>query len=190
MKRVLLTIVALIVVAVLVVVGIAATKPGTYRVERKAVVGAPPESVFARVDDFHRWPDWSPWEKLDPAMRRTFDGPERGVGASYAWVGNSNVGEGKMTITESVPDSRIALQLEFIKPFASVTQTEFGFAPVAGGTDVTWAMAGNHDFIAKIFCVFMDMDAMIGKDFETGLANLDASLQRSAPAPVDTVAAP
>ena len=190
MKRVLLTIVALLLVAGVVVAGLAATKPDTYTVTRTAVVAAPPESVFAQVDDFRRWAAWSPWEKLDPAMQKTFEGPESGVGSSYAWSGNSQVGVGKMTITESVPPEHVGLRLEFIKPFASVSQTRFAFAPAPGGTQVTWEMEGRHNFVSKCMCVFMDMDKMVGKDFESGLANLD-QVARSMPAaaPADTAAA-
>ena len=187
MKRVLVSILVLLVVCVLVVLGLAMSQPGHYRVERRATVGAPPESVFARVNDFRRWPEWSPWEKLDPAMQKTYEGPETGVGSSYAWSGNADVGRGKMTITESEPPSRVGIRLEFLAPMAAVSQTEFAFAPATGGTDVTWTMNGTNNFMAKLFTVFMDMDAMIGKDFEAGLAALDSV--SSANAPPDTAAA-
>lgn len=183
MKKVLLTIVALLLLAGVVLVALAASKPNTYRVERKAVVAAPPESAYARVEDFRRWAEWSPWERLDPAMKKTYDGPESGVGASYAWSGNAQVGAGKMTITDSDPPSRLGLQLEFIKPFAAECKTQFTFAPDPAGTEVTWAMEGTNNFVSKVFAVFMDMDTMIGKDLETGLANLDTAARSNAPPP-------
>lgn len=181
MKKVLLTIVLLAVVAVAAVLAIAATKPADYNIVRSATIAAPPEVLFAQVNDFHQWPHWSPWEKLDPAMKRTLEG-DSGMGATYAWAGNSDAGEGKMTITRSEPSSAIDIQLDFIKPFASTAQCDFAFAPGADGTTVTWTMKGKYDFVSKVFCVFVDMDKMIGADFETGLASLKTIAESAPPA--------
>lgn len=185
MKKVILTILALLAVGILVVVAIAATRPGTYAVERSAEIAAPPARVYTLVNDFHHWPQWSPWEKLDPAMSKTFGGAPSGEGATYAWSGNDQVGEGTMTIVESEPDSRVGIQLEFVKPWESTSRTDFTFVPAGAGTRVNWRMTGENDFTAKLFTVFMDMDQMIGKDFETGLANLKSVAE--GPAPVDTL---
>jgi uncharacterized protein YndB with AHSA1/START domain len=141
-------------------------------VTRSATIAAPPATVFAQVNDLRRWEAWSPWEKLDPAMKRTFAGPESGKDASYGWVGNDKVGEGRMTITESEPDARIAIRLDFIKPFEETSQVGFTFAPEGAGTNVTWTMDGNHSYVSKVMCVFMDMEKMIGTDYEKGLAQL------------------
>jgi hypothetical protein len=139
-------------------------------------MAAPPENAFAQVNDFHAWPAWSPW------MKKTFEGAPSGVGAVYAWVGNKQVGEGKMTIEKSTPPSLIGIKLEFIKPFAATNQATFTFTPSAGGTNVTWAMDGQNNFVGKAFSMFMDMDKMIGGDFEKGLASMK-SLAESAPKP-------
>ncbi|MBL8179147.1 MAG: SRPBCC family protein [Bryobacterales bacterium] len=152
---------------------VVAMQPAQFEVTRKARIAAPPEKVFAMVNDFHRWEAWSPWEKLDPAMKKTFSGPEAGAGASYAWVGNSDVGEGRMTITESHPQQHIRIRLEFLKPFAATNQTEFRFTPAANEVEVSWTMTGENNFISKAFCLFLGgMDKMIGPDFEKGLTQL------------------
>jgi uncharacterized protein YndB with AHSA1/START domain len=162
-------------VAALVVVFVVfvATRPAAFRIERSIVVSAPPESAFAHVNDFHKWAAWSPWEKMDPTMKKTFDGAPAGAGAVYSWVGNQKVGEGRMTIEKSEAPSLVGLKLEFFKPWAATNATTFSFVPSDGGTKVTWAMDGAHaGFGAKAFSVVMNMDKLVGKDFERGLASL------------------
>jgi len=161
-----------IALAVLVAIAVAviATRPDSFRVERSSLVAAPPASVFPLVNDFHKWTAWSPWEKLDPNLKRSYEGPSEGAGAKYAWVGNSEVGEGRMTIVDSKAPGSISIKLEFLKPFASTSDTLFTFAPDGAGTRVTWTMSGRNNLMAKAFSVFMDMDKMVGPDFEKGLA--------------------
>ncbi|MDX2051232.1 MAG: SRPBCC family protein [Polyangiaceae bacterium] len=171
-KKVLLGIGGVLVVAILAVCGLAATKPATFRVERRTVIATPPEAVFPHLEDFHQWAAWSPWEKLDPGMQKTFGGAARGKGATYAWRGNDDVGEGNMTIIESRPNEQLSIRLEFLKPFAATNTTMYTLKPQSNGTEITWAMEGPNSFIGKVMSVFISMDAMIGKDFEEGLANL------------------
>ena len=159
-----------IVVVVLVVV--IATRPDAFRVERSGVIAAPPGVVFPMVNDFHKWAAWSPWEKLDPNLKRTYTGQAEGPGAKYAWVGNSQVGEGRMTIVDSKAPASISIKLEFLKPFESTSDTLFSFAEDGTGTRVTWTMSGKHNLISKAFSLFMDMDKMVGPDFEKGLATM------------------
>lgn len=160
-----------------VIVGLAvaiATRPGSFRLERRATLAAPPDVVFGYVNDFRKWIAWSPWEKLDPNLQRTFDGAAAGVGASYAWSGNNKAGQGKMTVRESVPNERIAIDLHFIKPFEAHNLAEFAFKPVAEGVEVTWSMSGKNNIMTKAFRLFVDVDKLVGKDFEEGLAKLGA----------------
>jgi hypothetical protein len=169
--------------ALLAFVGFVASRPSTYRVERTSTIAAPAERVFAQLDDFRAWAAWSPWEKLDPNMKKTFSGPERGKGASYAWQGSGDVGKGKMTIVEHHPPTHVGCKLEFIEPFTSTARTDFSLSANAdGSTLVTWSMDGQNDFLGKLFGVFMDMDAMIGADYEKGLAQLKTVVE-GAPAP-------
>lgn len=171
----------ILIVLVLAIAGVliyAATKPDTFQVQRKATIAAPPDKVFALIDDFHRWGEWSPWEKLDPAMTRTFEGPATGPGAVYAWKGNKDVGQGRMEIAESTPPSRIAIKLDFIEPMESNNVTEFVLAPKDGGTEVTWTMRGPSPYLTKLMDTVVGMDRMIGKDFEAGLANMKAAAER------------
>ena len=167
-----------IVVVVAVVLILAATKPDTFQVQRAATIKAPPEKIFALIDDFQRWGTWSPWEKKDPAMKRTFSATTSGKGASYAWEGNRDVGQGRMEIVESVPPSTVAINLDFVKPFAAHNRVDFVLAPAGDATNVTWTMRGGTPYFAKIIHVFLDMDKMVGKDFETGLANLKAAAEQ------------
>jgi len=182
LKKVLLAIVVLVAVAVVGVGAAALRQPDTYVVERSIAMAVPPEAVYQQVADFKAWDHWSPWAKLDPAMKTEFGGTQGVPGATYSWVGNDKVGEGRMTITEVTPPARVAIKLEFLKPFASVADTAFTLAPQGAGTRVTWTMAGKNDFLGKVMCVFMDMDKMIGKDFEKGLAQLAAASATGAPA--------
>jgi uncharacterized protein YndB with AHSA1/START domain len=168
----------LLALAVAVVLLLAAAKPGEFRVERALRIQAPPEALFAAINDLHRWPEWSPWERLDPAMRRSYDGAPAGVGASYAWDGNNKAGAGRMQITESDPYNRIELRLDFLRPFTSCNRVEFTLQPVAELTELRWSMTGPLPFVAKIMHVFVNMDAMIGRDFEAGLARLRALAER------------
>jgi polyketide cyclase/dehydrase/lipid transport protein len=168
MKNVLLVLVALVAIVMIVI----ATRPPRYHVERSASMAASPGTVYANVADFHRWAAWSPWEKLDPGMKTDFDGPPGGVGASYHWIGNDKVGEGRMTITDATPDQRAVMKLEFLKPWQSTCTTTFSFAPEGQSTRVTWAMDGTNNFMAKAMSLVMNMDKMIGPDFERGLASL------------------
>ncbi|TXI48645.1 MAG: polyketide cyclase [Lysobacter sp.] len=171
----------ILLVLVLAIAGVliyAATKPDSFQVQRSATVAAPPEKVFALIDDFHRWGEWSPWEKLDPAMKRSFGGPDRGVGATYAWEGNSDVGKGRMEIVESNAPGKLTIKLDFIEPFESGNTTEFVLTPKDGGTEVTWTMRGPSPYMTKLMDTVMSMDRMIGRDFETGLANMKAVAER------------
>jgi hypothetical protein len=168
-----------VVVGVLVVV--VATRPDTFHVERSVDVAAPPERAYSQVVDFHQWSTWSPWEKLDPDMKRTYSGAPTGTGAQYAWTGNKQTGEGRMTIVEATPPSRVLIKLEFIKPFAATNQATFVFARTATGAKVTWAMDGNNNFMAKAFHLVMDMDKLVGGDFEKGLAAMKTNAERAAP---------
>lgn len=157
---------------------IASTKPDTFRVERATVIAAPPEKIFPLINDLHEWVAWSPWEKLDPALRREYSGNASGQGASYAWAGNNKVGAGSMTITTSLPSARIAMDLHFIRPFEAHNTSEFVLTPTDGGTQVIWRMEGPNPFMAKVMQVFFSVDTMVGKDFETGLANLKRIAER------------
>lgn len=176
-----------VVIGVLLIV--IATRPSTFHIERSTTISAPPEAAFAQVNDFHAWGAWSPWDKLDPGMKRTYEGPPSGVGAKYSWVGNDKVGEGRMTIEKSDKPSVIGVKLEFLKPFATTNQTTFTFTPTGGGTKVVWAMDGNNNFMGKAFSLFMDMDKLVGADFERGLAAMKTAAE-SAPKPAAEPAKP
>lgn len=160
---------AVVVVLFLIVV---ALQPSSFRVARSATIAAPPDVVFPHVNELKKWAAWNPWEKLDPNMKLTYEGPESGTGASYSWIGNKDVGEGRMTITESKPNELVRFKLEFFKPMAGTSDAEFTFKPQGNQTEVTWAMSGKNNFMAKAFCLFMNMDKMIGGQFEKGLADL------------------
>jgi uncharacterized protein YndB with AHSA1/START domain len=166
-----------IVVLIAAVLILAATGPDTFRVQRAASIKAPPERIFSLINDFHRWDAWSPWEKKDPAMKRTFGAATSGKGAVYAWDGNKDVGQGRMEIAESAPPSRVAIKLDFVKPFEAHNLVEFRLQPNGDATDVTWTMQGDTPYFAKIIHLFIDMDRMVGKDFESGLANLKAAAE-------------
>ena len=169
MLKTILVIVAILIAAIL---AYAATKPDIFSVQRSARVNAPPAKIYAIVNDFHRWIDWSPWEKLDPAMTRTLSGAASGLGAVYEWRGNGKVGAERMEITESVPASKVGIKLDFIKPFEGHNIAEFTLVPQRDLTQVTWTMHGPTPFVSKLMQVFVSLDTMIGKDFESGLANL------------------
>lgn len=167
----------LLLVAIAVILGMALTQPPTFQVVRQVTIEAPPEKIYPFLDDFHQWAVWSPWEKLDPAMKRTFGGPESGVGATYAWEGNSDVGAGRMEVKEAVEPSKVGIQLDFLKPFEAHNTADFALTPQESGTEVVWTMTGHHNFMSKVMCVFVSMDKMVGKDFEQGLANLKAAAE-------------
>ena len=149
----------------------------TYDVRRTAVIPAAPDEIFPLVNNFHEWTAWSPWEAVDPGMSRRYFGPESGVGAGYEWSGNRKAGSGTMQIIESVPATRVGIRLEFTKPFKALNPTTFTFSPVAGGTQVAWVMTGeNKGMAANLFSLFMNMDKLVGSDFERGLKSLAATV--------------
>jgi uncharacterized protein YndB with AHSA1/START domain len=160
------------------VLGYAATRPDTFRVERATMIKAPPEKVWPHVADFRQWPAWSPWEKLDPAMQRTLAGSASAKGSVYEWRGNREVGKGRMEITDATPPSKLLIRLDFIEPFESRNTTEFTFVPRGDATEVRWSMHGPNTFMTKLMQIFVSMDAMVGKDFEAGLANLKAVAEK------------
>jgi uncharacterized protein YndB with AHSA1/START domain len=173
-KKIILAIVVLVAAILL----YATTRPDSFRLERSVTINASPEKVFALVNDFHNWQAWSPWEKLDPAMKRTFSGPPSGKGTVYEWAGDSKVGEGRMEIMQSLSPSPVIIKLDFLKPFEGHNTTEFTQAPEGGGTKVTWIMYGPSPYMSKLMTVFVSMDKMVGGDFETGLANLKAAAEK------------
>jgi len=156
---------------------IVAMRPEDFRYTRAARIAAPPEVVFANVDDFHKWEAWSPWAKMDPNCKNSFSGPESGPGATFAWSGNNKVGEGRMTILDSRPGEVIRIKLEFFKPFKATNTAEFTFKPEGGQTQVTWSMFGKCNFMSKAVGMFMDCEKMVGAQFEQGLANLNSASQ-------------
>ncbi|HMH19269.1 MAG TPA: SRPBCC family protein [Burkholderiales bacterium] len=175
------TIAIAVVVLIATVLVFAATKPDTFSVERSTSIKAPPEKIFPLLNDFRRWDAWSPWEKKDPAMKRTYSAQTSGKGAEYAWEGNKDVGQGRMEIAESAPPSRVAIKLDFLKPFETHNRVEFTLEPKGDSTSVTWAMQGPAPYVSKLMQVFVSMDKLIGKDFETGLANLKAAAETRLP---------
>lgn len=164
----------LISLAVIVVVfaAVVAMQPAEFRVARSATFSAPPAAVFAHVNDLHKWAAWSPWAKLDPNARETFEGPPAGTGAVLRWAGNNQVGEGSMTITESRPNELIRFRLEFLRPLAATNTAEFSFKPEGNLTVVTWSMAGRNNFIAKAVGLFINCEKMVGDQFEQGLTQM------------------
>jgi uncharacterized protein YndB with AHSA1/START domain len=176
--KVLAVIALILLVAIVVVLVLAARKPAGFRIERATSIKASPDKIFALINDFRNWRAWSPWERMDPNLRRSYSGAERGEGAVYEWEGNSKVGKGRMEIVEAPPPSRVAIKLDFLKPFEAHNTAEFTLVPRGDATEVTWAMHGPNLFIGKVMGVFMSMDRMIGKDFEAGLANLKAAAEQ------------
>ena len=168
-----------IAIVIVVFVVIVAVQPADFVVQRSTTISAPPAAVFDQVNDFHNWEAWSPWAKLDPAMKTTYDGSAAGIGSSYKWVGNKEVGEGSMTITESHPTDLVRIKLEFLTPFAASNMADFSFKPQGDQTVVTWTMTGKNNFVAKAFCLFMSMDKMVGGDFEKGLAQMKSLVERT-----------
>jgi len=172
----------IIVVAIVVVVAAALayakSRPDAFHIERTTNIKAPPEKIFPLINDLHSWMAWSPYEKLDPAMKKTHSGAPSGKGAVYAWEGNMKAGAGSVEIADAAPPSRVNIKLHMIKPFAANNDVEFRLEPKGGGTDVTWAMDGKYIFITKVMGLFMNMDKMAGGQFEEGLANMKKVAER------------
>jgi hypothetical protein len=164
----------LIAVAVVVVgfLGFVATRPAEFSIERSATMSAPPAVIAGLITDFHNWDQWSPWSKLDPAQKTDYSGAPSGTGAVFHWAGNDKVGEGRMTIENVEADKAVTIKLEFLKPWEATNKSVFAMAPAGSGTKVTWTMSGENNFMAKAMSVFMDMEKMVGPDFEKGLASM------------------
>lgn len=169
-KRIALVVVVL--VAALLIY--AATLPDAFHVQRSISIKAPPEKIFAILSDFHLSESWSPYEKKDPAMKRTFSGTAKGKGAVYEFAGNQEVGKGRLLITDTIPPSKVTIALDMVEPFEAHNVIEYSLQPKGDATDVTWALDGHCPYIGKVMGIFINKDRMIGKDFETGLANLKA----------------
>jgi len=170
-----------VIIALIAVVALAifvATRPDAFRVQRSATIKAPPEKIFPHLADFHAWPSWSPWEKIDPALQRTYSGPNSGPGAVYEWSGNKNIGSGRMEILEAAPSSRVLVKLDFLAPFEAHNTAEFTLQPSGDGTTVTWAMYGPNTLMSKLMSLVFNMETMVGPQFETGLNNLKAVAER------------
>jgi hypothetical protein len=178
MKTVLLTVAVILVVGIAGVLIFAATKPDVFRVARSTSIKATPDKIFPLINEFRNWASWSPYEHRDPAMKRTYSGAESGKGAIYEWDGNSNVGAGRIEITDTTPPSKVMINLDMLKPFEAHNNVVFTIEPNGETTSVTWAMSGPVPFFAKIMHVFMNVDRMVGGDFETGLANMKAVAEK------------
>jgi uncharacterized protein YndB with AHSA1/START domain len=165
-------------VAIAIVLILAAAKPGTFSVQRATSIKAPPERIFSLINDFHQWKSWSPYENRDPAMKRSYSGAADGKGAVYGWEGNKNVGSGRMEILDSSTPSKIVIKLDFFAPFEGHNPAEFTMLPQGDATSVTWLMHGPAPFMSKLMQVFMNLDHMIGKDFEAGLASLKSITEK------------
>jgi len=166
-------ILGIVVVLILALIVFISMRPGSFRVERSAPIGAPADIVFPLINDFHQWVKWSPYEKFDPNMTKTFEGLAAGPGAIYSWSGNKHAGAGRTTILESKAGEFVSIKLEMFRPFVGTNQVTFKLEPSETGTRVRWIMDGKYNFMVKAISLFMNMDAMIGKEFEEGLANLN-----------------
>lgn len=173
-------IIVVLIIIIAVFVTIVALQPSEYRLTRSLDISAPPDAIFAQVNDFHKWNDWSPWAKLDPDAKYTYEGASSGTGAINTWTGNDKVGQGSMTILESHTNDSIHIKLEFIKPFPAVCATDFTFKPQGNQTAVMWTMTGTNNFMGKAFCLFMSMEKTVGPDFEKGLAQMKAVAESAA----------
>lgn len=185
-KKIILAVAVILVGLVVAFCVVVVLQPNTFSVERRATIAAPPEKVFAQVNDLKAWDAWSPWSKLDPGAKTTFSDPSAGKGATFAWVGNQEIGEGSLTILDSKPDELVEVEQEFVKPFAGKARIVFTLVPKDGQTNVNMKMSGEHGLLGKAMCLFVDMDAMLGKDFEQGLANMKQVAQTSDAAPPAT----
>jgi hypothetical protein len=159
---------------------VVAMQPAEFAVVRRTTIAAPPAVVFAQLNDFRKWQAWSPWEKMDPNLQRTYSGPAAGVGSTYAWQGNGAVGAGRMIITASTPGEHVGLTLEFAAPMVATNAIDFTLAETPGGVDVSWAMAGRNGFLGKAITMVVGMDAMVGSQFEQGLADLKSVAEAAA----------
>lgn len=175
LKKILIGLVVLVALFAIVV----ALQPSEFRVARTAMISAPAPEVFAQVNDFRNWEGWSPWAKLDPAAKATFEGPAAGQGAVFAWSGNDKIGEGRMLLTESRPPQLVRIKVDFVKPFAGTSTSEFAFRPEGDRTAVTWSTYGPQSFASKAICLFMNMDKMLGGDMEKGLAQMKSVAEAS-----------
>lgn len=175
MLKIIAIVVVVLVAAVLIY---AETRPNTFRVQRLAGINAPPEKIFSLINDLHGFNRWNPFNKKDPNIKGTYSGTASGKGAVYEWEGNNKVGKGRMEITDTSSPSRVTIKLDFIKPFESHNIAEFTLDAKGDSTNVTWAMHGPTPYMAKVCHIFFDMDSMVGKDFEAGLANLKGIAER------------
>jgi len=176
--NIILYILVILLLVLFVLVLFALAKPNEFSIRRSISIHAPPEKVYRLIIDFREWPKWSPWEKLDPGMRKTMSGAESGPGSVYEWDGNKKVGAGRMEITDAAPPSRIGIKLNFLRPFAAENRTVFTLVPAGDGTNVTWEMSGVNNLAFKIMGILMNMDKMVGRDFEKGLAAMKAEAER------------
>jgi hypothetical protein len=177
-RTIVIAVVALLTLAVAVVLVLAARKPDRFSMHRSTAIKAPPEKIYPLIANFRNWGPWSPWEKKDPAMKRSFGGTDGSKGATYAWEGNKDVGKGSMTLAEAEPPKKVALNLDFEKPFEAHNLVTFTLTPKGDTTEVVWSMDGPTPFVGKIMHVFIDMDKMVGRDFEAGLADLKAAAEK------------
>ncbi len=169
---------AVVLVAVAIILILAATKPNEFRVQRSLAIKAPPDKIYPLIVDLKGWGGWSPYEKKDPGMKRTFSGSQSGKGAIYEWDGDKNVGHGRMEITDTAAPSKVVIKLDFFTPFEAHNTAEFTMTPQGDATNVTWAMYGPNVFLGKVMQVFMNMDKMVGTDFEAGLQALKAVAEK------------
>jgi hypothetical protein len=174
LKTLALAVIALIAVALL----YAATRPDTFRVQRSIRINATPEKIAPLVHDFHQWEKWSPWEKIDPALTRTYSGAANGQGAVYAWAGNKDIGQGRMEVLEAASPAKVLIKLDFITPFEAHNLVEFTLVPEGNATMVTQAMYGPSPFISKVMGLVFSMDKMVGGKYEEGLQNLKALAEK------------
>lgn len=172
LKRIAIAVAAIILIPIAVILIIAATRPGTFQIERAERIEAVPEQIFPLISDLRKFSSWSPYETKDPNMQRVFSGPESGKGAAYEWDGDENIGKGRLQIADASAPSKVTMNLEIIRPLECQNIVEFRIEPQGETTNVTWAMHGPMPFISKVMSVFVDMDEMVGSDFEVGLANL------------------
>lgn len=178
-KKILLALAAIIVIFLIV----AAIQPAEFSISRSVSINASPAKVYGIASNFQNWSKWNPWAAQDPSMKTTFEGPQSGSGAILSWSGNDKVGEGRMTITDAKPNESVSIKLEFIKPWTTTNQVDYAIKAESEGCSFSWTMSGKHQFIGKAISLLMNMDKMVGADFERGLASLKALAETPDPTP-------